>query len=107
MDASLAIRHVIYKHFNDPDLTFTNDQVLDIMIKDDMVEAACSVDDVEDDFQNLCRTGVVRNIAQNFTTMYLKLFTPLQLVQCKECGQIPLHSEEPRVCIICGVSVTQ
>lgn len=107
MDTSLAIRRVIYEHFNDPDLTFTNDQVLDIMIKDDMVEAACTVDDVEDDFQNLCRAGVVRNIAQNFTTMYLKLFTPLQLVQCKECGQIPLYSEEPRVCIVCGVVVTQ
>lgn len=106
MDVSLAIRRVIYQHFNDPDMVFTNDQVLEIMIQDGMVEEAVTIDDIQDYFQSLCEARVVRNIAQNFTTMYLKLFEPLRLVQCEGCGQIPLYVGESYSCIVCGNAVT-
>lgn len=102
MDISLAIRRTIYGHFNQVDTIFTNDQILEIMVRDGMVEETVTVDDVEGHFQSLCKGGVVRNVGQNFTTMYLKLFEPLQTVQCEECGQIPLYVEEPRNCIVCG-----
>lgn len=107
MNIPLAIRRVIYQHFNDTDTIFTNDQILEIMIKGGMIEKSSTIDDMECYFQSLCKAGVIRNVAQNFTTMYLKLFEPLQPAQCEECGQIPLYSEEPYNCIVCGSTVTQ
>lgn len=97
----LAIRRTILERFNDPDVPFTNDQVLDSMRQSGMVETSVTVDDIEGDFAELCRAGAARNIAQNFTTIYLKLFAPLQAFGCERCGDIPLYEEEPRRCIMC------
>ena len=106
MDTSLAIRRTIYRHFNDDvDTAFTNDQILEIMIKDGTVQRSVTINDLEEDFHDLCKAGVMRNVAQNLTTIYLKLFSPLQMTHCERCGEIPLNTEESRCCVSCNGTV--
>ena len=81
------MRRTIFENFNDLELRFTNDEVLDIMRKKGAVDDTCDVCDVESDFMSLCESGLVRNIAQNFNTMWLRLFDVVDEMKCGACSQ--------------------
>ena len=80
-----GIRKVIFEHFNEPDLRFNNDQIFEILKKDDMIDQSLTIDDMEAHFKELCDSELLRNIAQNFTTQWFKLFEPLEKIQCNSC----------------------
>ena len=80
-----SIRKVIFENFNEPDLRFNNDQIFEILKKDDMIDQNLTIDDIEVYFKELCDTELLRNIAQNFTTQWFKLFDPLEKIQCNSC----------------------
>ena len=95
----LEMRRTIFENFNDLELRFTNDEVLDIMRKKGVVDDACDVCDVESDFVSLCKSGLVRNIAQNFNTMWLRLFDVVDELKCAACSQtVHLGRAEERAC---------
>ena len=95
----LEMRRTIFENFNDLELRFTNDEVLDVMRKKDVVDDACDVCDVESDFVSLCESGLVRNIAQNFNTMWLRLFDVVDEMKCGACSQtVHLGRAEERAC---------
>ena len=70
----LQIRQIIFDNFNEIDLRFNNDEILELMKKHQNFEQSQSIDDLESDFQKLEDDGLVRCIAQNFTTKWFKLF---------------------------------
>ena len=80
-----SIRKVIFENFNDIDLRFNNDQIFEILKKDDMIDQSLTIDDMEAHFKELCDSELLRNIAQNFTTLWFKLFEPLEKIQCNSC----------------------
>lgn len=95
----LEMRRTIFENFNDFELRFTNDEVLDIMRKKGVVDDACDVCDVESDFVSLCESGLVRNIAQNCNTIWLRLFDVVDEMKCGACSQtIHLGRAEERAC---------
>ena len=95
----LEMRRTIFENFNDLELRFTNDEVLDIMRKKGVVDDACDVCDVESDFVSLCKSGLVRNIAQNFNTMWLRLFDVVDEIKCSACSRtVHLGGAEERAC---------
>ncbi len=102
LDARATIRQVIHDNFNDPDTPFTNDQVLEVMIRDGYVDSSVTVDDLAEDFEGLCRSGLARDIAQNFTTIWLKLFDMVEPAECATCGVVHLGRQEDRVCPLCS-----
>lgn len=101
----LAVRRIIFANHNDPDTPFTNDQVLDAMKQDDLVDESVTIDDMEPVFKEICASGLVRDIAQNFTTIWLKLFDAMTEANCASCGPIYLGSQEALRCPACGSSV--
>ena len=93
------IRKVIFENFNDNDLRFNNDQIFEILERDQMIDPSLTIDDMESYFKELCDTELLRNIAQNFTTQWFKLFEPLEKIQCNSCKkEIYLASSESRIC---------
>ena len=80
-----SIRKVIFENFNEDDLRFNNDQIFEILKKDDMIDQNLTIDDMAVHFKELCDIELLRNIAQNFTTQWFKLFEPLQKIQCNSC----------------------
>ena len=80
-----SIRKVIFENFNDDDLRFNNDQIFENLKKDQMIDPSLTIDDMEVYFKELCDIELLRNIAQNFTTQWFKLFEPLEKVQCNSC----------------------
>ena len=94
----LQIRKVIFVRFNDPNLRFTNDEVFDIL-KQNGLDASITIDDMEPYFERLHNEGLIRPIAQNFTTQYFKIFDVVEKFDCKACHQeICLGKLEPRLC---------
>ena len=79
------IRKVIFENFNEHDLRFNNDQIFEILKKNDMIYQSLTIDDMEAHFKELCDSELLRNIAQNFTTQWFKLFEPLEKIQCNSC----------------------
>ena len=79
------IRKVIFENFNEHDLRFNNDQIFEILKKNDMIDQSLTIDDMEAYFKELCDSELLRNIAQNFTTQWFKLFEPLEKIQCNSC----------------------
>jgi len=75
---SLQIRKIIFEKFNDVDTKFTNDDIFEILKSENDVDPSWIIDDTESLFNDLCDSGLVRNIAQNFTTIFLKLFDPIE-----------------------------
>lgn len=95
----LHIRRIIFEKFNDPDLRFTNDQILEELRKGGIVDASCDSCDVEPEFELVCSSGLARNIAQNFNTIWLKLFDVLEEVRCGMCSRtIHVAASEERKC---------
>ena len=96
---TLQIRKIIFEKFNDVDTKFTNDEIFEIIKANGDLDPSWIIDDTESFFNELCDSGLARNIAQNFTTMYLKLFEPMEKFHCDACdNDIYLGSAEERIC---------
>jgi hypothetical protein len=96
---SLQIRKIIFEKFNDVDTKFTNDDIFEILKSEGDINTSWIIDDTESLFNDLCDSGLVRNIAQNFTTIFLKLFDPVEKLHCNSCNHdIYLGTSEERVC---------
>lgn len=103
----LEIRKVIFEKFNDTSLRFTNDEILEVM-KNDGLDSSVTIDDVEQYFSQLRDGGLIRQIAQNFTTNYYKLFDMVEKMKCSSCNtEVYLGKLEPRVCpnSLCKASI--
>ena len=94
-----SIRKVIFENFNDDDLRFNNDQIFEILQQNKVIDSSLTIDDMEVHFKELCDSELLRNIAQNFTTQWFKLFEPLEKIQCNSCKKESyLTASENRVC---------
>ena len=94
-----SIRKVIFENFNDVDLKFNNDQIFEILQQNKVIDSSLTIDDMEVYFKELCDSELLRNIAQNFTTQWFKLFEPLEKIQCNSCKKESyLTASENRVC---------
>ncbi|MDE1829250.1 MAG: hypothetical protein KGI25_02895 [Thaumarchaeota archaeon] len=94
----LKIRKIIFEKFNDMNLRFTNDEVFELL-KVDGLENSLTIDDMESYFKQLHAEGLIRPIAQNFTTQWFKIFDVVEKHDCKSCNQqVYLGKLEPRVC---------
>ena len=96
---SLQIRKIIFEKFNDIDTKFTNDQIFEILKSNGDIDSSWIIDDAESLFNDLCDSGLTRNIAQNFTTIFLKLFDTVEKLHCNSCSNdIYLGTAEERTC---------
>ena len=94
----LQIRKIIFEKFNDTNVRFTNDEILELL-KNNGLDGSITIDDVEPYFNQLRDAGLIRQIAQNFTTNHYKLFDVVEKIKCNSCHQeIYLGKLEPRVC---------
>jgi hypothetical protein len=94
----LQIRKIIFEKFNDTNLRFTNDEIYEIL-KEKSLVGSVTIDDMEPYFKQLHDEGLIRPIAQNFTTQWFKLFEVIEKYNCKACSQeIYLGKLEPHVC---------
>ena len=95
----ISIRKVIFENFNDANIRFNNDQIFEILKQHEMIVQSLTIDDMEVYFKELCDTEILRNIAQNFTTQWFKLFEPIEKIQCNSCKKESyLISSENRIC---------
>ena len=94
----LQIRKIIFEKFNDTNLRFTNDEIFELL-KGTGIDPSLTIDDIEQYFNQLRDGGLIRQIAQNFTTNWYKLFDVVEQFKCNSCNQeIYLGKLEPRVC---------
>jgi len=94
-----SIRNVIFENFNDADLRFNNDQFFEFLKQHELIDQSLTIDAMEVYFKELCDTEILRNIAQNFTTQWFKLFEPIEKIQCNSCKKESyLASSENRSC---------
>ena len=94
----LQIRKIIFEKFIDPNLRFTNDEIFESLQKNGLA-GSLTIDDMEPYFKQLHDEGLIRPIAQNFTTQLYKLFEVVEKFNSKSCNQeIYLGKLEPRVC---------
>ncbi|AJM92991.1 MULTISPECIES: hypothetical protein [Nitrosopumilus] len=95
----LQIRKIIFEKFNDVDTVFTNDSIFEILKENGDIESSWIVDDIESFINGICDSGLARNVAQNFTTIHLKLFEPVEKTHCNSCNQdIYLSPSEDKIC---------
>ncbi len=95
----LQIRKIIFEKFNDVDTKFTNDEIFETLKENGDINTSWIIDDVEPFFNEICDSGLARNIAQNFTTIWLKLFDPVEKLHCNACNyDIHLGTSEKRIC---------
>ncbi|MBT5200453.1 MAG: hypothetical protein HOK63_06760 [Thaumarchaeota archaeon] len=95
----LQIRKIIFEKFNDPDTIFTNDDVFGILKETADIDSSWIIDDVESFFNEICDSGMARNVAQNFTTIHLKIFDPIEKSHCASCNfDIHLGPSEEKKC---------
>jgi len=93
----LQIRKIIYEKFNDTSLRFTNDEIFEIL--KGKVDLSLTIDDMAPFFKHLHDNGLLRPIAQDFTTQWYKLFAEVEQFKCNSCNlEIHLGKLEPRVC---------
>ena len=92
---AFQIRKIIFEKFNDINVNFTNDDVFEILKQNGNVDPSWTIDDAEPFFHEICDSGLVRNIGQNFTTMYLKLFDLIEKVNLQPLSVKRLHQLEP------------
>ncbi len=94
------IRKIIFEKFNDPEIRFTNDEIFEIIKNNGDLDKTWTIDNMEKYFQEICDSGLVRNIAQNFTTIWFKLFDTVEKIHCNSCNQDTyLGKSESRVCL--------
>ena len=102
-----SIRKVIFENFNDVDLKFNNDQVFEILKQNEKIDPSLTIDDMEVYFKELGDAEILRNIAQNFTTQWFKLFEPIEKIQCGSCKKDNyITQSEKRVCQNSGCGST-
>ena len=95
---SLQIRKIIFEKFNDINGRFTNDQIFEILNSRD-TDKSLTIDDMEPFFKNLHNDGLIRPIAQDFTTQWFKLNAPVEKFKCNSCNlEIYLGKLEYRIC---------
>ena len=94
----LQIRKIIFEKFNDPDTKFTNDEIFEIIKQAGDFDKSWIIDDLEPYVNELCSAGLARNIAQNFTTIWLKLFDPLKKHHCGSCNFDVYLGESEKQC---------
>ena len=95
----LQIRKIIFEKFNDVDSRFNNDEIFEIIQKNGDVDKSWIIDDMEQYFNKICDSELVRNIAQNFTTIWFKLFDKIEKIHCKSCNNdVFLGKTEERIC---------
>ncbi len=93
------LRKLIFEKFNDTELKFNNDEIFEILKNNGDVDKSLTIDDMEKYFKEICDSGLLRNIAQNFTTQWFKLFDKIEKIQCNSCKQeIYLGKSEDRFC---------
>jgi hypothetical protein len=96
------IRKIIFEQYNDPDVRFTNDEIFEVLQKNETMDKSLTIDDVEPNFTELCDMGVMRNIAQNFTTQWFKLFASLEPIKCTACqNESYVNKSEEKNCPVC------
>jgi len=94
-----SIRKVIFENFNDVDLRFNNDQIFEILKQNQIIDPSVTIDDMEVYFKELGDAEILRNIAQNFTTQWFKIFEPIEKIQCNSCKKESyITSSENRIC---------
>ena len=94
----IQIRKIIFEKFNDTNLRFTNDEIFELL-QNNGIDSSITIDDMEQYFNQLHTDGLIRPIAQNFTTQWYKLFDVVEKFKCNSCNQeIYLGKLEPRVC---------
>jgi|TARA_B100001750_G_scaffold168792_1_gene137225 hypothetical protein len=95
----LQIRKIIFDNFNDVDVRFNNDQILEFLKKTDGFDQSVTIDNLEDEFKKIEDDGFVRCIAQNFTTKWFKLYEDVEKIHCNSCNtDVHLGKDESRVC---------
>jgi len=74
-------------------------KIFEILKQHEMIDQSLTIDAMEVHFKELCDTEILRNIAQNFTTQWFKLFEPIEKIQCNLCKKESyLVSSENRIC---------
>ena len=95
----IQIRKIIFEKFNDTETRFTNDEIFEIIKKNGAIDNSWTIDDMEPYFNEICQSKLTRNIAQNLTTLWFKLFDPLEKLHCNSCDfDIYLGLSEEQVC---------
>jgi hypothetical protein len=95
----LQIRKIIFEKFNDVDIKFTNDDIFNLIKENGDMDPLWIIDDTESSFNDICDSGLARNIAQNLTTIWMKLFDPVEKFHCGACdNDIHLGTSEERIC---------
>ena len=95
----LQIRKIIFEKFNNVDNKFTNDEIFEIIKSGGDCNPSWIIDDLEPYIQEICNSGLTRNIAQNFTTIWLKLFSLVKKHHCDSCNQdVYLGETEKQEC---------
>lgn len=95
----LQIRRIVFDNYNDVDKHFTNDDIFGVLRRNGDLDPGWIVDDIEPYIDGICDSGMARNIAQNFTTIWLKLFDVVEGHRCGACGfDVFLGRSEERVC---------
>lgn len=95
----LQIRKIIFDKYNDVDTKFTNDEIFETIKQGGDFDSSWIIDDLEPYINEICDSGLVRNIAQNFTTIWLKLFNPIKKLHCDSCNNdIYLGESEKQEC---------
>jgi|TARA_B100002003_G_scaffold90585_1_gene84611 hypothetical protein len=96
---TINIRKVIFENFNDLDLRFNNDQIFEILKQNKNIDQSLTIDDMEIYFKELCDAELLRNIAQNFTTQWFKLFELFEKIECESCkNENYLTPSEKMIC---------
>ena len=95
----LEIRKIIFDNFNDLDIRFNNDQILEFLKKSNNFDQSITVNDLESEFKKIENDGLIRCIAQNFITRWFKLYDNVEKLNCNSCkNDIFLGKNEPRIC---------
>ena len=95
----LQIRKIVFEKFNEVDTIFTNDSIFEILKENGDIDPSWIIDDLEPFVNDLCDSGLARNVAQNFTTIHLKLFDEVEKLHCDACNNdVFLGKSEDRVC---------
>jgi len=95
----LQIRKIIFEKYNDVDTKFTNDEIFETIKLEGDFNSSWIIDDLEPYILEICNSGLTRNIAQNFTTIWLKLFDTLKKFHCDSCNHdIYLGETEKQQC---------
>lgn len=99
------IRKIIFEHYNNTDVRFSNDEILEhLLVLDKYRGMELEVLDFEEVLLELESSGMLRPIAQNFNTRYYRLWGEVAHSSCKTCGKETffVHSEEGKICPQCS-----